>query len=273
MDTFFVTRPDGRLACSEAGAGPLVVLAPGMGDLREVYRDVVGPLVAAGLRVVTTDLRGHGGSSTGFTAHGVDAVAGDLEAVLEHLGEPAALVGHSVSAGAAAVVAARRPDLVTSLVMLSPHLLAHGGALGRALAVVQTQAIRGRLGAAMWVAYYRSLYRGRRPDWFEEHLGAIRTAMRDRAHVRQLGALARALVGAAPHVPLAAVTVPVLVVHGADDPEFPDPAADLAHAEAALTAAPTVTGLLVPESGHYPHAQRPDVVVPALLAHLAPPRA
>ena len=35
-----------------------------MGDLRQAYRLMVQPLVAAGLRVVTMDQRGHGQSSS-----------------------------------------------------------------------------------------------------------------------------------------------------------------------------------------------------------------
>ena len=102
--TRHLDRPDGRVAYDVAGDGPLVVLAPGMGDLRAVYREVAGALLAAGHRVVSTDLRGHGDSDTTFRSSGVQAIADDLTALLEHLGEPAALVGHSVSAGSAALV-------------------------------------------------------------------------------------------------------------------------------------------------------------------------
>lgn len=268
--TQHLDRPGGPLAHDVAGDGPLVVLAPGMGDLRGVFRDVVGPLRAAGHRVATVDLPGHGDSGTGFTAHGVPAIAEHLAALVEHLGAPAALVGHSVSAGAAALVAAERPELVSSLVLLDPHLPPDDGGRAPLAARLMTQAIRRPLGAPLWVSYYRSLYRGRRPDWLPEHVGAIRAAMRG-AHLVAFGRLARALVTAPTPLPLDRVAAPTLVAHGALDPEFADPAAELERALAALP--PGAEGLLVPDAGHYPHAQRPDVVVPALLAHLAPSRA
>lgn len=246
-----------------------------MGDLRQVFRDVAGPLVAAGYRVVAADLRGHGGSDATFAEHGIRAIAADLIALLEHLGQPAALVGHSVSAGAVALVAAERPHLVTSLVLVSPHLPHDDAGRAPLTARLTTQAIRRPLGAALWLSYYRSLYAGRRPEWLPGHLAEVRAAMRDGAHLVAFGRLARNLVNTTTPLRLHAVTAPTLVVHGALDPEFGDPAAELARAGAALEASPAGPPelLLVPEAGHYPHAQRPDVVVPALLAHLARARA
>ncbi len=281
-ETRFLDRPDGRVAYSvhepttadgPIGDAPLVVLAPGMGDVRGVFRDVVGPLTAEGFRVAVTDLRGHGESDTTFAGYDLPSIADDLEALVEHLGGPVALVGHSVSAGAAAVVAARRPELVRSLVLISPHLTA-GGAFATALARLMTQAIRRPIGAAFWIAYYRSLHKGRQAPWFGEHVDDVRAAMRDGGHLVAFGRLARSLVTTHTPIPLHQVVAPTLVVHGALDPEFGDPAAELATALAGLDgSAAAVDGLLVPEAGHYAHTQRPDVVVPALLAHLTRARA
>lgn len=263
--TQYLDLPDGRLAYSSEGSGPLVVLVPGMGDLQSVFRDVVGPLVAAGHRVVSTDLRGHGESGTTFRVHGVRATAADLAALVEHLGGPAILVGHSMSAASAAIVAAERPDLVRGLAMLDPHLRQEPVGL---MATLTTQLIRRPFGVALWASYYASLNTGRRAPWFDEHVAAIRNALRDAGRMRAFGTLARTLVASATPVPLADVTVPTLVLHGALDPEFPDPAAEVAYAAERLTRT-TPTTVLVPDAGHYPHSQRPDVVVPALLELLA----
>src|SRR3954447_17029853 len=98
------------------GSGPLVVLAHGMGDSREAYRDVIPALAAAGYRVAAVDLRGCGESSVGWASWGRTAIAGDLHALLRHLGGRAVLVGHSISGGAATIAAAQDPSLVTSVV-------------------------------------------------------------------------------------------------------------------------------------------------------------
>ena len=279
--TRYLDRPGGRLAYTldvrtraHDVTAPLIVLSPGMGDLRGAFRDVVEPLVAQGFRVACADLRGHGESDATFDEYSVPSVADDLAALIEDLGGPAALVGHSVSAGAAAVVAAHRPDLVRSLVLLDPHLHAAGGWFLPLAARAMTQAIRRPVGAALWAGYYTSLNKGRRADWFTDHLAAVRASLRDGPHLVAFGRLARTLVATHTPLPLDRVLAPTLVVHGALDPEFPDPAAELAAAVAGLDgSAASVSGLLVPEAGHYPHTQRPDVLVPALLEHLAHARA
>ena len=67
--TQYVDRPDGRLSYDDNGVdGPLVVAAPGMGDIRHVYRLIRDDVAAAGIRLVTMDLRGMGDSSTGWTS-------------------------------------------------------------------------------------------------------------------------------------------------------------------------------------------------------------
>src|SRR4051795_5116947 len=114
----WVTRPEGRIAYDAVGPGPLVVCVPGMGELRSVYRRTVPALVAAGFRVVTMDLRGHGDSDATFTGYDYVAAGGDVLALTERLGGPAVVVGNSMGAGAAAWAAAERPDLVTGLVLV-----------------------------------------------------------------------------------------------------------------------------------------------------------
>ena len=120
-DVRHLPRPEGRIAYTDQGTGPLVVATPGMGDLRSTYRELTGPLLATGHRVVVADLRGHGDSDTSFRTHGDIATGQDLLALVEHLGGPAVLVGNSMGA-AAAWAAAERPDLVAGLVLLAPLL-------------------------------------------------------------------------------------------------------------------------------------------------------
>ena len=90
---------------------PLVVCSPAMGDVRDVYNPLAQALCAAGFRVVTVDLRGHGDSSAAFGSYGDEATAGDLIALIEELDAgPALLVGASMSGASAVIAAGRRPD-------------------------------------------------------------------------------------------------------------------------------------------------------------------
>src|SRR4051794_39632999 len=111
--TQWMQRPEGRIAYDAAGTGSLVVCVPGMGELRSVYRRTVPALAAAGFRVVTMDLRGHGDGDATFTGYDDVAAGGDVLALIEHLGGPAGGGGNSMGAGAAAWAAAERPQRVT----------------------------------------------------------------------------------------------------------------------------------------------------------------
>ena len=46
--TSYLSRPSGRIGYDVAGAGPLVLLVPGMGDLRAAYRFLAPALPDAG---------------------------------------------------------------------------------------------------------------------------------------------------------------------------------------------------------------------------------
>jgi pimeloyl-ACP methyl ester carboxylesterase len=60
------------------------------------------------------------------------------------------------------------------------------------------------------------------------------------------------------------VTAPTLVVMGDADPDFKDPTAE------ATWIAETLGGraVIVPGSGHYPHAEYPEIVTPAVVEFL-----
>src|ERR1700693_4817995 len=85
----YLDRPDGRIGYEVGGNGPLVVLVPGMGDLRSAYRFLAPTLRDAGYRVACPDLRGHGDSDTSFASYGDVETAGDITALIEELGGPA----------------------------------------------------------------------------------------------------------------------------------------------------------------------------------------
>ena len=55
-ETLFVTRPERRIGHAMTSHGPLVVLTPGMGDLRSTCRFLAPALIAAGFRVASVDL-------------------------------------------------------------------------------------------------------------------------------------------------------------------------------------------------------------------------
>jgi len=264
--TRYLTRPDGRVSYDVAGDGPLVVLAPGMGDLRSSYRLLAPRLRAAGYRVAVTDLRGHGEADTTFASYGDADTAGDLAALVAELGGPAVLVGNSMAAGAAVIAAADRPDLVAGLVLLGPFVrpAATSAAARLALRVLMQPA----WAATAWKAYLPSLYAGARPADFDAYRGQVVAALRRPGYARAFVATSRTDHAAAAGR-LAQVSAPTVVVMGEKDPDFPDPRAEAAWIADALRG----TAVLVPDAGHYPQSQQPDAVAAAtldLLARVAP---
>ncbi|MEV0894438.1 alpha/beta hydrolase [Promicromonospora sp. NPDC050262] len=262
-----LARPEGNIAYTDEGSGPLVVAMPGMGDLRSTYDDLAPALVDAGYRVVVADLRGHGDSDTTFRTHGDDATGTDFLALVEHLGAgPAVLLGNSMAASAAAWAAAERPELVRGLVLLSPLLRQPGSpAMQRTMRLALRVLLARPWGAAFWGAYYSSISKGRRSARHAEHVAAVRQSLREPGHLRSFRDLSLALDHSVVEARLSDVAAPSLAVVGALDPDFADPAAELAW----ITETIGSRGVLVDEVGHYPQHQAPDVVVPAVLDFLA----
>lgn len=261
MVTEYLDRPGGRIAYDVDGQGPLVVCSPGMGDLRSSYRFLAPALVAAGYRVATVDLRGHGDSDTSFDEYGDVPTGQDLLALIDHLGGPAVLVGTSMSAGSAVWAAAERPDAVAGLVLSGPFV--RDVPVGRMMEFAFRLALRRPWGARVWLSYFAKLFPSRKPDDFDAHRDAIRASLARPGGWEAFEATTRTS-----HAPAEArlgdVGTPALVVMGTADPDFPD-----ATAEARLVAE-RLSGevVLVDGAGHYPHVESPSVVTPRVLEFL-----
>jgi pimeloyl-ACP methyl ester carboxylesterase len=260
----YLARPDGRISYTVRGPadGPLVVAVPGMGDLRGTWREVTGPLVESGYRVAVTDLRGHGDSDATFRTYGDDATAGDILALIDELGGPALVLGNSMSGSAAIIAASERPDAVAGLALVSPFgREAQSPGAARAMRVLYRVLFARPWGAAVWASYYAGpLNKGAKATWLPEHVAAIRASMRNPGHLRALRHLVLQLDHSVVEPHLARVAAPTLILIGALDPDYKNPASELAwlgeqlHAETEL----------VENAGHYAQTQRADVVVPRI---------
>jgi pimeloyl-ACP methyl ester carboxylesterase len=260
--TSYLARPEGRVAYDIDGAGPLVVLVPGMGDLRGAYRFLAPALRDAGHRVACMDLRGHGDSDSTFTSYGGVETAADVLALIEELGGPAVVVGNSMAAGSAAIVAAERPNLVAGLVLVGPFVrdpktsgIQH---LMLRIAMAQPWA------ATSLKAYLPKLYAGRRPADFDDYRKQVVASIRRPGHAKAFSLTARTSHAAA-EARVGDVSAPTLVIMGEADPDFPDPRAEADWIARALSG----QVVMVPEAGHYPQSQRPDITTPAVLGFLA----
>ena len=259
----------GRIAYDDTGGnGPLVVCFPGLGDLRASYRFLRPLLTAAGYRVVTTDLRGHGESSTGWGGYTDTDVAGDVLALVRHLrgAGPAFLAGNSLSGGAGAYAAAVEPAAVAGLVLLSPFVRDVPQTLAQRLGVrAVTLPV---VGPRLWTAYYATaLYPRRKPDDLDGYRKRLLANLREPGRFEAVRAMALRPGHAAVEARLADVEAPALVVVGTKDPDFPDPGAEARLVAERLGSRQTRV-LAVEGAGHYPHAEVPEEVGPAVVGFL-----
>jgi pimeloyl-ACP methyl ester carboxylesterase len=108
-----------RIRYVETGTGPPVVLLHGLGASIYTWREIIGPVAAAGFHVVAFDNRGFGGSdrpTSGYhaadygslTVHFLDSL---------HLSD-VVLVGHSMGGEIAALATLEAPSNVRALVLI-----------------------------------------------------------------------------------------------------------------------------------------------------------
>ena len=105
--------------------GPLIVLLHGFPEFWYGWRHQIGPLAAAGLRVLAPDLRGYNLSSKPdrIAAYTLDALADDVLGLADALGRRRfAVVGHDWGGILAWHLAARDPERVERAAVLNaPH--------------------------------------------------------------------------------------------------------------------------------------------------------
>jgi len=111
-------RGEVELSCLDfGGAGRPVMLLHGLAGHAGEWRETASWL-GHGHRVLAVDLRGHGYSTAQPADVSPEAHAADVALAIEELaGEPVLLVGQSLGANFAFIVAAARPELVRTLII------------------------------------------------------------------------------------------------------------------------------------------------------------
>jgi pimeloyl-ACP methyl ester carboxylesterase len=271
--TEFLDIEAGRIAYDVSGDGPLVVLSHGMGTRRNDFRFLAPQLLAAGYRVATVDLRGHGESSTGWPGYTRTDTAGDLLALIRHLGGPAVIVGHSFSGGAATIAAGLEPDQVSAVVEICPFTRVSKPSIGalirnrrhrKGVLLLMGTALTGSI--RVWTRYLDHAYPAVKPADYASALADLQGNLREpgrMAAARKMGLAQPKDAGAR----LAGLPCRALVVMGTLDPDWPDPAAEARGIVAAMPAGKGRVSM-IDGGGHYPHVQFPDQVAQVVLPFL-----
>ena len=254
-----VQRDGGTIAYEVHGEGPLVVLSHGMGENRRAFRHLIPPLVAAGYRVATVDVRGHGDSSAHWPSYAPAEVGADLLAVVRALGGgPATLVGSSSSGAAVVFAAADAPELVNGVVQVSPFVAQPRPNL--VMRAAQALVLRS---PRLFGMFHKTLFPVDRPADDAAYRKEMVAKLRGR-----MDAVRGVVEPVDPHWTARAgeVRQPVLILMGTRDPDFPDPGAE---ARAARRQFATAEARMIADSGHYPHADRPAETAAQLVEFLA----
>jgi pyruvate dehydrogenase E2 component (dihydrolipoamide acetyltransferase) len=241
-----------RLRCLERGVGaavPALLIHGFGGDLNGWM--FTQPALAEHRRVVALDLPGHGGSEKAVGKGDAETLAAAVEAARDALGiERCHLVGHSLGAAVAALVALNRPEVAASLTLLAPAGLGPeiNGAfitafLGAARRREAVEALNLLVHDPSLVSRFmvEEVLRYKRLDGVAAALSAIAGACFPGG--RQALDLGQQI---------AALPLPVQVIWGREDRIVP------AGQAAALAARSPVH--LLDETGHLPHLEKPGEV-------------
>ncbi|PYO22176.1 MAG: hypothetical protein DMD85_12135 [Candidatus Rokuibacteriota bacterium] len=247
------------------GRGPAVVLVHGLGGFAESWRHNIGSL-AARATVYAIDLPGFGRSAKPRAVYSLAFFARTLHAFLDGVGVThASLVGHSLGAAVAVTYALTRPARVERLALLSGCVPGFAWRPGWRARVMATPGVGEALALCGCAALYRAAiakcFHAPAPEEVAFLVGceyAARTSAAARAAwlgtVRSLAAdfvdrrvdYRRAI---------ATLDLPVLLVHGRQDPAIP-----AAHCADAAAGFPRASARWLDACGHFPHIEHAQVV-------------
>ncbi len=260
----------GSLAATVTGSGEPVLVIHGLTGCAQAMAPLVDRL--GGYRRIAVDLPGHGNSESpaDLDRYSVDATVDALAELLVKLNAtPCAAVGYSMGGRVALSLAAARPELCRSLVLVSAtagiadpperarrrradaalaDLIAQRGLrhfVDRWTALPMWDTLRGRLGPAAWQASIRQRL-ACHPLGLAHSLRAAGTGS-----MRSLWQ------------ELDSVEAPTLLLCGELDTKFVDLAGQMARR------LPNSQLIVLPDTGHAAHLEQPDACAVAIREHLA----
>ncbi len=258
--------PDG-----EPTGDPLVLLH-GFGANLLAWRHVVGPLRAAGRRVVAFDRPGWGRSplpppSSPIRPYAFDSEAATTVALLDALGiDRAVLIGSSAGGSVAVEVAHDAPDLVAALVLVDAAVLGPHGPPSAARLVGRLPGVASAAPRFMARTAVRAVPRILRNVWHDagaitaEAVEAATAAFGADGWAEALWAFSTSFLAPDGRAHAAAITTPTLVITGDHDRIVPT--------AKSLELAALIPGselVVIPGCGHLPMEEHPQRFLAAVV--------
>ena len=277
----FVRAGDASLYYTAHGDGPPLLVIHGGPGLDQAYmRPWLDPL-QDGARVVHYDQRGTGGSTAPHTPEALrfDEFVSDIDRIRQALGwDRFTLLGHSWGGILAVAYARQYGDRLTGLVLISPaepgtQFAAQAAARSRDARSPETQERLGELLASegyaqgepavvseiFKVVFATTLADSADIDLLDLDLADATARNRDEV----TGLLQQGMAQPEWWPELRTITVSTLVIHGRHDP------LPIEMAEALADSLPDGRFVRLRDSGHFPFAEEPDVVLQEIRSFLA----
>ena len=275
LDVETVTLHGHERAYLKTGSGPAILLVHGIGSRLDTWLPLV-PALAKHFTVIAPDLLGHGRSSKPRADYSIGGYANGLRDLLTYLGvDKVSVVGHSLGGGIAMQFAYQFPQRTERLVLigsggLGPEVnpvipLCTMPGASTALSIVTATPIRTvgvglmrvlkRTGLPMTAdldqlaIVYNDLATSEARSAFRHVIRAIIdwrgqiVTMKDRAYLTEF--------------------IPTLVLWGEDDTVIP-----VKHAQVAREVLSHARVEVIPNAGHFPQADAPQVVAAELVTFL-----
>lgn len=244
--------------------GPVVVLAGSLGSDLRMWDPQVEPLVSAGFRVVRYDQRGHGRSPAPDGPYTLEELGADLLALLDRLALPrVSLVGLSLGGMTGMWLAANHPERLDRLVLCCTSAeLGPASMWAERARVARESGLDGLAdaGVGRWLthagraanpalsAWLREMFTSQSAEGYASCCTAVQTM---------------SIVDSLP-----SVTVPTLVIAGAEDQATPPD-----HARRIADTIPGARLEIVDGAAHLGNVERPAQFTALILNHLRSPHA
>jgi 3-oxoadipate enol-lactonase/4-carboxymuconolactone decarboxylase len=254
-----------ELSYEESGPadGEPVVLSGSLGSDRRMWDPQVEPLVAAGFRVIRYDHRGHGASPAPDGPYTVAELAADALALLDRLKLPqVSWVGLSLGGMVGMWLAENEPSRLSRLVLCCTSASLGPASMWQERArVARTSGMSTLAGPAVerWLT----------PGFIESHPDTA-SWLRDMVaghSAEGYASCCTAIETMSIVDDLSTISVPTLVIAGADDPATPPE-----HGQRIADAVPGARLVVVPDAAHLGNVQQPTAFTGLILDHLVPSR-
>ncbi|MBD6616365.1 alpha/beta fold hydrolase [Komarekiella sp. 'clone 1'] len=282
FEKFFWTWQGHKIQYTVMGTGRPLVLVHGFGASIGHWRKNIPALANAGYRVFAIDLLGFGGSDKAPINYSVEVWVELLKDFwTEHIQEPAVFIGNSIGALLSLIVLVEHPEIAAGGVLinvagglshrpheLNPPLRIVMGAFNRFVRSPLTgKFVFNRIRQKDQIR--RTLYQVYRDRTAvtDELVDLLYTPACDPGAQQVFASILTAPPGPTPVELLPKVERPLLVIWGADDPWTPITGAKIY--EEARKNGKEIKIVPIPNAGHCPHDEVPDVVNAQIVAWLA----